>query len=282
MAGAEYPWERPLGAVPGGEGTVEFRVWAPHPERVAVRLHGADHELHEEGYGVRSARIEAADGDDYVFVLDVVYNHVGASGNAALAAYGPYFTGKYSTFWGEAINYDDADSDPVREWVLQSAEGWIRDFHVDGLRLDAIHAIFDSSAKHLLQQLAERVHARDHRALVISESGLNDPKVMRPASARSATACPTTPARSRRSARCSRRSCRCSSWARSTASARRSSSSPTTSTRTSRPRRARAAGASSRRSPTSRARRSRTRRTRPRSSARSSRVRGTSASARCT
>src|SRR5919206_121178 len=70
MAGGEYPWERPLGAVPGGDGTVEFRVWAPHPDRVDVRVGGADHELADEGYGVRSARVPAADGDDYVFVLD--------------------------------------------------------------------------------------------------------------------------------------------------------------------------------------------------------------------
>src|SRR3954464_14680598 len=312
MAGAEYPWERALGAVPGGAGTVEFRGWGPHPERGDVRVRGADHELRSEGFGVRSARVEAAAGDDYVFlldgaalpapasahqpdglrgpsrivdarafewtdagwhgaaelqdavlyelhvgtftaegtfeaaiehlpelarigvthievmpvaefpgargwgydgvyisaaqssyggplglqrlvdaahaaglgvILDVVYNHVGASGGGALAAYGPYFTDKYSTFWGEAMNYDDADSDPVREWVLQSAEGWIRDFHIDGLRLDAIHAIYDSNAKHVLRALAERVHGRNHRALVISESGLNDPKVTRPGSA---------------------------------------------------------------------------------------------------
>src|SRR3954462_4646529 len=70
MAGGEYPWERPLGAVPGGDGTVEFRVWAPHPERVDVRVGGADHELEPEGFGVRRARVAAAAGDDYVFVLD--------------------------------------------------------------------------------------------------------------------------------------------------------------------------------------------------------------------
>ncbi|MEA2220966.1 MAG: maltooligosyltrehalose trehalohydrolase [Solirubrobacteraceae bacterium] len=113
-------------------------------------------------------------------ILDVVYNHVGASGNTALAAFGPYFTDKYSTFWGRAINYDDAYCDPVREWVLQSAEGWVRDFHVDGLRLDAIHAIYDTSANPLPAQIADRVHAARAGALVIAESGLNDPKVIRP------------------------------------------------------------------------------------------------------
>ena len=91
-------------------------------------------------------------------ILDVVYNHVGTSGVKALDAFGPYFTEKYETPWGRAINYDDADCDPVREWVLQSATGWIRDFGIDGLRLDAIHAIFDSSAEHIVAAIARRVH----------------------------------------------------------------------------------------------------------------------------
>jgi maltooligosyltrehalose trehalohydrolase len=80
------------------------------------------------------------------------------------------------------MNFDDADSGAVREWVLQSAEGWIHEFHVDGLRLDAIHAIFDSSAEHLVAAISRRVHAANHNAIVIAESGLNDPKVVRPAS----------------------------------------------------------------------------------------------------
>ena len=92
-------------------------------------------------------------------ILDVVYNHVGASGTAAIEAFGPYFTGRYATPWGKAINYDGADCDPVREWVLQSAAGWIRDFGIDGLRLDAIHAIFDTGAEHIVAALARRVHA---------------------------------------------------------------------------------------------------------------------------
>ena len=112
-------------------------------------------------------------------ILDVVYNHVGPSGTQALEAFGPYFTGKYSTPWGKAINYDDADCDPVREWVLQSAAGWIRDFGIDGLRLDAIHAIFDQSAEHIVAAVARRVHGERDDALVIAESGLNDPRVMR-------------------------------------------------------------------------------------------------------
>ena len=112
-------------------------------------------------------------------LLDVVYNHIGASGTLALEAFGPYFTDKYETPWGRAMNYDDAECDPVREWVLQSATGWIDDFGIDGLRLDAIHAIVDSSAEHLVAAVARRVHAARNDALVIAESGLNDPKVMR-------------------------------------------------------------------------------------------------------
>jgi maltooligosyltrehalose trehalohydrolase len=125
--------------------------------------------------------VDAAHGLGLAVILDVVYNHVGATGDAQLAAFGPFFTDKYSTFWGEALNYDDADSDAVREWACQSAEGWIRDFHLDGLRLDAIHAIFDGGAEHLVAAVSRRVHAVNPNAIVIAESGMNDPKVMRPA-----------------------------------------------------------------------------------------------------
>src|SRR5919107_4986672 len=95
-----------------------------------------------------------------------------------MEAFGPYLTDKHSTPWGEAINLDDAHSDPVREWICQSAERWIRDFHVDGLRLDAIHALYDSNPEHIVAAIARRVHAVDPRAVVIAESGMNDPKVV--------------------------------------------------------------------------------------------------------
>jgi maltooligosyltrehalose trehalohydrolase len=298
---AEYPWERPLGARPLPDGTVQFRVWAPAPGNVLLRVSGGDVEMDQVGFGVYET---VASCDDYWFVLDgvehpdpcsrwqphglrgpsrvlepvataplsvrpslaelviyelhigafsddgtfasaipylpglaklgitavevmpvaefpgqhgwgydgvylsaaqssyggphglgelvraaheqglavildVVYNHIGASGTQALEAFGPYFTSKYETPWGRAINYDDPDCDPVREWVLQSAEGWVRDFGIDGLRLDAIHAIFDSGAEHIIEAVARRVHAVNPGALVIAESGLNDPRVMR-------------------------------------------------------------------------------------------------------
>jgi maltooligosyltrehalose trehalohydrolase len=136
----------------------------------AHRCYGGPHGL--QGF------VDEAHAHGVAVVLDVVYNHVGASGAKALEAFGPYFTDRYETFWGRAINFDDADCGAVREWVLQSAEGWVRDFHIDGLRLDAVHAIADGSARHIVAEVCDRVHP--HGALVIAESGLNDPRVIRP------------------------------------------------------------------------------------------------------
>jgi maltooligosyltrehalose trehalohydrolase len=119
--------------------------------------------------------VDAAHSHRIAVILDVVYNHVGASGVKALEAFGPYFTDKYETPWGKAINYDDDGSSAVREWVCQSAEGWIREFGIDGLRLDAIHSIFDSSPEPIVAAVARRVHAIRKDALVIAETDLPDP-----------------------------------------------------------------------------------------------------------
>ncbi|MBI2709556.1 MAG: malto-oligosyltrehalose trehalohydrolase [Actinobacteria bacterium] len=124
--------------------------------------------------------VDAAHAAGLAVLLDVVYNHVGASGTPAYRAFGPYFTGKYSTFWGDAPNFDDRGSGAVREWVLQGAEGWLRDFHVDGLRVDAMHAIYDQGPEHLGAALARRAHGARPGAVLVSESGMNDPKVTRP------------------------------------------------------------------------------------------------------
>jgi maltooligosyltrehalose trehalohydrolase len=162
---------------------IEIMPVAEYPGRHGWGYDGVYLSAAQSSYGGPHGLLElisAAHAEGLAVLLDVVYNHVGASGVQALEAYGPYFTEKYETPWGRAINYDDADCDPVREWVLQSAEGWVRDFGLDGLRLDAIHAIFDSSAEHIVEAVARRVHAVRQDALVIAESGLNDPRVMRP------------------------------------------------------------------------------------------------------
>ena len=90
--------------------------------------------------------------------MDVVYNHLGPAGNY-LGEYGPYFTDRYATPWGEAVNFDGPDSDEVRRFFVDNALMWLRDYHFDGLRLDAVHAIVDTSATHILEQLAVEVEA---------------------------------------------------------------------------------------------------------------------------
>jgi maltooligosyltrehalose trehalohydrolase len=110
--------------------------------------------------------VDAAHAEGLGLILDVVYNHVGP-GNEALTAFGPYFTDRHETFWGDALDYARPG---VREWAIQNAEQWVRDFHVDGLRLDAVHAIFDGSPLHVCAELKQRVGA----ALVISEMEPDD------------------------------------------------------------------------------------------------------------
>jgi maltooligosyltrehalose trehalohydrolase len=114
-------------------------------------------------------------------VLDVVYNHLGPEGNF-LWDYGPYFTDRYRTPWGAALNFDGPESDHVRRYFIENALYWIREFHVDALRLDAVHAIFDFSALSFLEELAENVHQEaervDHQVYLIAESALNDTRLI--------------------------------------------------------------------------------------------------------
>lgn len=125
--------------------------------------------------------VNAAHGCRLSVILDVVYNHIGPEGNY-LGAFGPFFTNRYRTPWGQAINYDDAESVPVREFFIQNALYWLKEFHVDGLRLDAVHGIFDFSAHHFLVELRERVEALSvrtgRRLYVIAESDLNDSRLL--------------------------------------------------------------------------------------------------------
>ncbi len=118
-------------------------------------------------------------------MLDVVYNHLGPEGNY-LAEFAPYFTDRYRTPWGSAINYDGPGSDGVRRFIIDNALYWLTEYHIDALRLDAIHGIFDFSARHILAELAERFHEEARRlsrqAWVIAESDLNDVRVIQPRS----------------------------------------------------------------------------------------------------
>jgi len=117
-------------------------------------------------------------------LLDVVYNHLGPEGNY-LGEYGPYFTDRYKTPWGLALNFDGAHSDDVRWYFIHSALQWIDEFHFDGLRVDAVHAIVDHSAEPFLQDLCTAVRTRaeklGRRIYTIAESDLNDPRVITPA-----------------------------------------------------------------------------------------------------
>ncbi|MGZ3852498.1 MAG: malto-oligosyltrehalose trehalohydrolase [Flavisolibacter sp.] len=116
-------------------------------------------------------------------ILDVVYNHLGPEGNY-LGAFGPYFTDKYKTPWGNAINFDDAWCDGVRRYFIENALMWFRDFHIDALRLDAVHAIKDFSAVHILQEIREYVDQlmkyTGRRHYLIVEVDLNDSRFISP------------------------------------------------------------------------------------------------------
>jgi maltooligosyltrehalose trehalohydrolase len=114
-------------------------------------------------------------------ILDVVYNHLGPEGNYLPAVTGGrFFTDRHHTPWGDAINYDGPDSGPVRSFVLANALYWAREYHVDGLRLDATHAIVDDSPVHLLEEIAARLHALEPRRVVIAEDDRRDARLVRP------------------------------------------------------------------------------------------------------
>lgn len=121
--------------------------------------------------------VDACHAAGLAVILDVVYNHFGPEGNY-LGEFGPYFTDRYKTPWGAAINYDGPDSDEVRHYVVSNALYWITEYHIDALRLDAIHGIYDFSATHILKELSSAVHVQaarlNRQVFVIAESDLND------------------------------------------------------------------------------------------------------------
>jgi maltooligosyltrehalose trehalohydrolase len=148
----------PVATFPGnrGWGYDGLYAYAPHP------AYGGPEGL--------ARLVDAAHGAGLAVFLDVVYNHVGP-GSEALAAFGPYFTDRHETLWGDAIDYSQP---AVREWAIGNACMWARDYHVDGFRLDAVQAVFDDSPRHVLAELAERVRAEREGTLVISEAEVDD------------------------------------------------------------------------------------------------------------
>ena len=163
----------PLATFPGGHGWGYDGVdlYAPLP------AYGTPQDLAEF--------IQACHRSGIAVLLDVVYNHLGPDGNY-LGQFGPYFTDHYKTGWGAAVNYDARQSDEVRRFVIDNALMWLNDYQFDGLRLDAVHAIFSFEAVHVLEELAAAVKglAREsnRNLVVIAESDLNDPRLVRPVS----------------------------------------------------------------------------------------------------
>jgi len=127
--------------------------------------------------------VDACHARGLAVVLDVVYNHFGPVGNYA-GKFGPYLTDRHCTPWGDAVNFEAAGSDEVRRFFCDNAMMWMRDFHIDGLRLDAVHEFVDRSAIHFMEQLSAEIEVLaatlGRRLVLIAESDLNDPRVVTP------------------------------------------------------------------------------------------------------
>jgi maltooligosyltrehalose trehalohydrolase len=162
MPVAQFPGERNWGY----DGVYPFAVQASYGGPAGLKR--LVNECHKHGIAV---------------ILDVVYNHLGPEGNY-LSDFGPYFTDRYRTPWGRAVNFDGPYSDDVRNFFFENAFHWFENYHVDALRVDAVHAIFDMSAHPFLKELAEQVDllskAVGRKFYLIAESSLNDSKLIRP------------------------------------------------------------------------------------------------------
>lgn len=125
--------------------------------------------------------VDACHQEGLSLILDVVYNHFGPEGNYS-SQFAPYFIEKYKTPWGMAINFDDTHSDGVRNYFVENALYWFQNYHIDALRLDAVHAIYDLGAKHILREIADEVATLSERMgrklYLIAESDLNDVRVI--------------------------------------------------------------------------------------------------------
>jgi maltooligosyltrehalose trehalohydrolase len=126
--------------------------------------------------------VDRAHGLGMGVILDVVYNHIGPDGNFFKLFSPDYFTGRHKTAWGEALNYDDKNSEPVREFFISNAAYWIDEYHLDGLRLDATDNIYDSSEKHVLAEISENVRqaAGPRSTILLAENEAQQVKLVRP------------------------------------------------------------------------------------------------------
>lgn len=164
-----------------------------HVEVMPVNAFGGDRGWGYDGVGLWAVQdsyggpegfkrfVDACHARGLAVLLDVVHNHLGPSGNY-LDRFGPYFTDRHTTPWGPAVNLDGPGSDQVRRFVIDNALHWLRDYHLDGLRLDAVHALVDTRAVHLLEELAAEVDALatalGRPLSLIAESDLNDPRLV--------------------------------------------------------------------------------------------------------
>ncbi len=140
----------------------------------------------QDSYGGPAALqklVDACHNEGIAVILDVIYNHIGPEGNY-LSQFGPYFTDKYKTPWGQALNFDDAWSDGVREYFIENALMWFRDFHIDALRMDAVHAIKDLGPTHIIKEIKQHVDelskSTGRNYYLIAEMDLNDPIFINP------------------------------------------------------------------------------------------------------
>ena len=170
-----------------GVTAVEIMPVAEFPGARNWGYDGVDLFAPESAYGGPAALqrlVDAAHRAGLGVILDVVYNHLGPEGNYLPAVTGGrFFTGRHHTPWGDAVNFDGSDSGPVRDFVLQNALMWARDYRVDGLRLDATHAIVDDSPVHILQDIAATLHALTPPRIVIAEDERKEPRLVQPAAA---------------------------------------------------------------------------------------------------
>ncbi len=165
---------------------VEIMPVAPVPGRWNWGYDGVDlYAVHEEYGGPDGLKVlvDACHRAGLGVILDVVYNHLGPSGNH-LAKFGPYFHDAAGSYWGAAVNLDGPGSDEVRRYFIENALQWLRDYHIDGLRLDAVHALHDRRAVHFLEELSAEVDALStslgRPLTLIAESDLNDPRMVTP------------------------------------------------------------------------------------------------------